>query len=281
MDKKDIMYMIGALCIILIIALVIKPIMTGQPVNTGIALPSPEPAVTPGSMVYTNSTPQVITLVTTIPTTIPTPVPTWDANVSSVGFVDPSTYGMSENKSIPNSSRFDEKTVYNNMTAYAKFSGQYSGTTQVLKIPFPYWELVYTVQPFSELQPSKTQVIPTKGEGLAYSGLQGSYSTAAPDFSIQVMDADDPNRIVRTISPPGGIDLDLWLGKKKTVTNPQEKLKSSQLATVSSDTIYVDPRPWTEKFYYGQANYFFIINAHNLESYSIVIQVPSKYIGTY
>jgi len=277
------MYMIGALGIILIIALVIKPVMTGQPANTGIALPTSQPPVTPFIIADSNNTPQVITRVTTlpIPTATPKPVPTWDKKVSSVGFVDPSIYGISDNQSISDSSRFDEKPVYNNITAYAKFSGQYSGTTQVLKIPFPYWELVYTIQPFSDVQPSKTQVIPVKGEGLAYSGLQGSYSTANPEFSIQVMDADDPNRIVRTITPPGGIDLDLWLGNKKTVTNPQDKIKSSQMATVSSDTVYVDPRPWTEKFYSGQASYYFIINARNLESYSIIIQVPTRYIGTY
>lgn len=283
MDKKDIMYMVGALGIILIIALVIKPVMTGQPVNTGIALPNTQPTVTPAIMADANNTPQDITRVTTIPlpTATPTPVPTWDKTVSSVGFVDPSLYGITGNQSVPDSSRFDEKPVYNNMTSYAKFSGQYSGTTQVVKIPFPYWELVYTIQPYSDVTPSKVEVVPKSGEGLAYSGLQGSYSTANPEFSIQVMDADDPNRIVRTITPPGGIDLDLWLGNKKTVTNPQEKLKSSQKATVPEDTVYVDPRPWTEKFYSGQANYFFIVNARNLESYSITIQVPTRYIGTY
>ena len=47
MDKKDIMYMVGALCIILIIALVIKPVMTGQPVNTGIVTTTPQPTVIP------------------------------------------------------------------------------------------------------------------------------------------------------------------------------------------------------------------------------------------
>jgi len=45
MDKKDIIYVVGALGIILIIALVIKPAMTGQPVNTGIGLPTTQPTV--------------------------------------------------------------------------------------------------------------------------------------------------------------------------------------------------------------------------------------------
>ena len=40
MEKQDLFYGIAALVIILIIALVIKPMVTGQPVNTGI--PSPD-----------------------------------------------------------------------------------------------------------------------------------------------------------------------------------------------------------------------------------------------
>ncbi|MHB8163858.1 MAG: hypothetical protein ACYDDV_05835 [Methanoregula sp.] len=281
MDKKDILYMAGALCIILIIALVIKPIMTGQPVNTGIAAPTPQPTVIPVTIQNPNFSHQIVTHVTTIPvhasTPISTPVPAWNKSVTALTFVDPSTYGISVNQSIPDSSRLDEKRSDTNMTTYAKFSGQYSGTTATINIPFPYWELVYTVEPFSSVIPSKTQVIPTKGEGISYSGLQGSYSTESPDFSIQVMDGIDPNRIVRTISPPGGIDLNLWLGTKKSITNPQDNLKTNQKVSVS-ETKAVDPRPWTEKFYSGQTSYFFIINAHNLKSYNIEIRVPTRYI---
>ncbi len=281
MDKKDILYMAGALCIILIIALVIKPVMTGQPVNTGLVTTTPQPTIIPVTFQNTNISHPVVTLVTTIPvpalTPILTPVPPWNNSVTTLTFVDPSTYGISANQSIPDSSRLDEKSPDTNMTTYAKFSGQYSGTTATIDIPFPYWELVYTVEPFPPLTPSKTQVIPTKGEGVSYSGLQGSYSTETPEFSIQVMDAIDPNRIVRTISPPGGIDLNLWLGTKKTITNPQENLKTNQKVSVS-ETKAVDPRPWTEKFYSGQTSYFFIINAHNLKSYNIEIRIPTRYI---
>ncbi len=53
------------------------------------------------------------------------------------------------------------------------------------------------------------------------------------------MDADDPNRIVQTITPPGGLDSSLWTES--------------------------DPRPWKEKFFEGQKNYFFIITTQSLE----------------
>ena len=36
MDKKAVMYAVGAMIIILIVALVIKPIATGQPLNLGL-----------------------------------------------------------------------------------------------------------------------------------------------------------------------------------------------------------------------------------------------------
>jgi hypothetical protein len=113
--------------------------------------------------------------------------------------------------------------------------------------------------------------------------VSGSYSTAQPQFTIQVMDGDDPNRIVRTITPPAGIDLDLWTGVKKKVVadNLNSQLKTNQKKTVDDSLKAVDPRPWTEKFYEGQRHYFFIITAQSLNSYSIEIRVPTKYIGKY
>ena len=42
-----------------------------------------------------------------------------------------------------------------------------------------------------------------------------------------------------------------------------------------------DPRPWKEKFYEGQQNYYFVINTQALTSYTIEIRVPEEYIGKY
>ncbi len=46
MDKKDVMYGVAAVAIILFMALVAKPVMTGQPVNTGLPTPLPTPTAT-------------------------------------------------------------------------------------------------------------------------------------------------------------------------------------------------------------------------------------------
>lgn len=278
MDKKDIMYMVGALCIILIIALVIKPAITGQPVNTGIPVArTPQPTIISNATNASVMTP-VITAITPItPEPTPTPVPTWDKNISSVVFVNPSTYGVSFNQSLPGGTRIDS-TEYRNtsMTIIAKIAGQYSGTTQIINVPFPYWEMWYTVDPFADMGGKEQSLTSTSVKGPKESGvksigsaqvIQGAFSVAIPTFSIQVMDADDPNRIIRTITPPGGLDKSLWTGKSVTGGYSNDET-----------TAIPDPRPWKEKFYEGNNNYYFIINTHAINSYGIEIRVPSGYI---
>jgi hypothetical protein len=282
MDKKDIMYIVGGLVIILVIALVLKPALTGKPVNTGIPVATTPPPTIVTIAANASIIIPIITTITPITTEpTPTPIPTWDSSVKGITFVDPSTYGVSFNQSLPQGTRIDNVPLNTSMTSYAKIAGKYSGTTQTINIPFPYWQIVYTITPTAELVPGKqVEVVATKGIGYSHSGVQGSYSGTKPEFSIQVMDASDPNRIVRTISPPGGIDLNLWLGTKEAV-NPATTTRPNQKATVESGTVYVDPRPWTEKFYEGQRGYYFIIKTQNIDSYSLDIKVPTQYIGKY
>ena len=278
MDKKDLMYIAGGLCIILIIALVIKPVMTGQPINTGIPVATtPPPTIVPITANANVMTPVItpITPITTEPT--PTPVPTWDKNISSVVFVDPSFYGVSFNQSLPGGTRIDS-TAYRNtsMTTIAKIDGKFSGTTQIINVPFPYWEIWYTVDPFADMGGQDQTLTSTAVKAPKESGakgigsaqvLQGSFSTPMPTFSVQVMDADDPNRIIRTITPPGGLDKELWTGQSVTGGYSDDET-----------TIIPDPRPWKEKFYEGNNNYYFIINTHAINSYGIEIRVPTDYI---
>ena len=251
MDKKAVMYAVVALVIILVAALVVKPVVTGQPLNTGLPVTTTTRLIT--------ETPTVVDTPTPAPQVSPSPlfqtaVPTWDGKVVTIGFVDPSAYGISFGNPIPNATRFDPNFLNSSTTSFARISGKYSGTTRIIKIPFPYWELVYTIDPVTATEPGSVKVIQSDG-GVSHSGVQGSYSGVIPEFTVKVMDAEDPNRVVRTFSPPGGINQDLW--------------KIS------------DPRPWTEKFYEGQHSYYFIITSKLLDSYSIDIRIPSKYIGLY
>ncbi|HVP96169.1 hypothetical protein [Methanoregula sp.] len=280
MDKKDITYIIAAFCIILVIAFIVKPIATGQPVNTGLPKAISEPSIT--------STPQVVysNLTTIQTTTPPTPTPTWNQKVQTIGFVNPATYQISTNQSLPQGTPINASLPDNRRTVYATISGTYSGTTQVVTIPFPYWELSYSITPpqgYDSALPSYS-ITPTYGQGASISGFQGSYSTVQPQFSIQVMDATDPNRIVRTITPPGGIDFNLWEGITPTTPSTLSvTLTPAKYGTImpTATTPSMDPRPWLEKFYEGGRGYYFVINSQNIGSYTITILVPTRYIGQY
>lgn len=273
--------MVAALCVILIVAIVIKPLVTGQPVNTGISSPTTQiMTVTSGEGYPT------FTYITTTPaTTPPTKVPTWNSQVQSVSFVDPSTYHISATQTFTTGSRINATQSSTGLVTFATISGKSSGTTRIINIPFPYWEISYTLEPATGPMGGLTEIpsmeiTPTLGENYAHSGISGSYSAVMPTFSIQVMDADDPNRFVRIITPPGGIDPDLWGGIERPT--PEITRKPKYAETVATPTLSnTDPRPWTEKFYEGQRNYYFVINSRFIDSYTIDIKVPARYIGKY
>lgn len=285
MDKKDLTYLVAAFCFILVIAFVIKPIATGQPVNIGISLTTPTTIASP-LVTYPNYSPVQTSgsPLSTSPT--PSPTPTWNSTVHDLGFVNPEAYNIVTNETRLQGTRINSTAQHDtNMTVYATISGKSSGTTQIIYIPFPYWQIQYTIEPMISPMSGlpaieSTQITPTLGQGISHSGIQGSYSSVMPVFTIQVMDALDPNRIVRTITPPGGIDINLWKGITQTTPAVTRTPKYQEIVETPT-IVYTDPRPWTEKFYEGQHSYYFIIDSKFIESYKITIQVPSKYIGQY
>jgi hypothetical protein len=282
MIKEDVQWMALALGILVIIAFVVAPVATGQPPNLGISLNFTLPSLPPLQTVTVVTTPLVTTLPTTIPVTTPapelttlppTPVPTWNASaVQTIQFVDPSSYGLNLSDINPMGSRmpFDNASIRSNLTTYATFSGQFSGTTQTLSIPFPYWELWYTVEPFGTFTREGTQTTArpavTSTGGVSSSGYQGSYRGTLPTFTIQVMEANKTARLVREVTPMGGIDPTLWTTDVK-----------DRFGTVIVKAS--DPRPWKERFYEGQRSYYFVIQQSSIRSYKIDIRVPSSYIG--
>jgi hypothetical protein len=161
-------------------------------------------------------------------------------------------------------------------------------------MPYPYWELWYTVEPSGSTGGQDQQLDTStitgpkisgmKGSGSTSTVMEGSYSTTIPQFTIQVMDGNDPNRIVRTITPPGGIDKDLWETNLDTSSTSASgstttSSKTSTSGTSDSTTISLDPRPWNEKFFEGERSYFFIITTQSLDSYTVEIKVPARYIA--
>jgi hypothetical protein len=257
MEKEDYQWLILALGILLVFGVIIKPALTHEEPNFQIPqLPELPPLRMPTPLAIVTTQPvtkvptqRVTTIQTTtpaitaVPTTTTEPVPTaslvWNGSKQTVEFVDPGTYNVSVTSFIPRNLSLAQSpyriTDYTSLLA-SPITGQYSGTTEVIDIPFPYWELWYTVETASP---------DLRGQSEALS----SYSTVLPSFSIDIMDATNPGSVVRVVTPPGSLDPLLW----------------------QTD----DPRPWKEKFLEGNKQYYFIVRANMLSSYSIDIKVPT------
>jgi hypothetical protein len=256
MEKQDIRYVILALSIVIILALVVKPAITGKPANTG--LPTVTPSVTALNGTQTPATPSNQSGATNqtqvnnsnlsisgngtvtnnsgngtvgnstppLPSGLPY-VPTAALTLStsftpkSVPFVDPARYNISVidttmTMNVPKPDGGADKTT----KVFATINGRWSGTTDVIHIPYPYFEIWYSLT---------TTIAP---------------DVVVPKFSMQVVDAEDPNRFVRVITPPGNS----YGG------------------------------PFVEKFYEGNHDYYFIINTKYIQSYSIEVRIPQKYL---
>jgi hypothetical protein len=147
MRKKDVLVVVIAVAAFAILALVVEPLITGGTLGLPVGGKNPEGALTPAR-------------------TIPTP---WDGSVKTVGFVDHpgSQVQISPNPTIPPDVPPDKS-----LTTYAVITGQWSGTTENLMIPFPSWVLEYEAEP-------------TTTSGDVY-----------PRFVLQVFDVQNPNRDV-------------------------------------------------------------------------------------
>jgi hypothetical protein len=111
---------------------------------------------------------------TTVPT--PTPVPTWDGKPQPIGFVDPATYQIPSEETRLNLTAPPARTApgTTRWVTYATIDGQWSGTTGIVRVPFPMWRLDY-----SDTTTTNDEI---------------------PFFNCQVMDAEDPNRFVRIVT---------------------------------------------------------------------------------
>jgi len=125
------------------------------------------------------------------------------------------------------------------LTTLVAVSGQSGKTSDTFFVPTGYWELWYTADPL------------TAG-GQDSISASGSNSAVFPYLSIQVIDKTNSDTVVETVEPPGGLDKNLWA-------------KSG-----------VDPRPWKQKFYEGNKEYYFVITSKHLKSYTIEVRIPKS-----
>ncbi|HUU75879.1 MAG TPA: hypothetical protein VMW63_07290 [Methanoregulaceae archaeon] len=249
MEKRDLVIMVVALAIVLALAVFIKPILTGKEPDLGLPFQETSASDSGGEGTSPTTGPVFMTLTPTVPT--PTPVPTWAGQSRELGFVAPVTTGTT--MPVPTHMIPPEITpAQENLLTYATIEGKAGGITEIIHMPFPYWELSYTVNPWETRYVGETS---SKEAGVA-----DSFAVAVfPSFSIDIMDADD-NTLKKTIEPRGGLDPELW-----------DKGEG------------YDPRPWVEKFYEGSEsqNYSFVIHTHMIQSYYIEILVPERYLGKY
>jgi len=176
MEKQDILVVAIAIIAFAILVLLVKPIVAGQSIGPSMGGAVPEGGS--GSLV-TQSIPMTPEASITVPsreglpeTPTPTETPSWNGSVKNVGFIGQPGGQVT----LPPSPTIPQPAVQSwgnvSMVTYAVISGQWSGTTENLYIPTPYWVLNYTAEPYA-LPPD-----------------------AYPILVIQVFDAQDPNRFV-------------------------------------------------------------------------------------
>ena len=121
------------------------------------------------------------------------------------------------------------------LTTIRTITGIGDETVTNVSVPSSYWELWYTADPL------------TMGGQDAQS--VASASAVFPSLTITIVD-HDTGKVFDTVQPPGGLDSTLW-----------ERVG--------------DPRPWSQKYYSGNAVYDFDISGKNLRSYTLDIRVRS------
>ena len=241
MEKRDLLIVVAALVIVVVMALFVKPMLTGEPAN--LELPSFGGAEEEEKPVVFKTLPP-----TTPTTPPPTTIPAWEGESKNLGFVAPASVMPTPTHMFPP----EITPVPEKLLTYVTIQGKAGGMTESFKIPFPYWELWYTVDPWETRYIGETS---SKEAGIA----DVLAVEVFPSFSIELRDASD-NSLVKNIEPRGGLDPDLWDKGEE-----------------------YDPRPWKEKFYEGGSarDYYFVINTHMIRSYKIEVKAPDRYIGLY
>lgn len=146
MESRDIMVIAGAVIVVLILAVVVKPMLTGQAPNLGLPQ-TPAPLVTDGQEPV-QVTPEVTGPSEVVLTPEPTPVISPEPTPAST--MNPNS-GDKEPVPAPTAISWqpdaDNPMPAVQMINYADIVGKYTGTTSPFRIPTPYWEIAYNVTP--------------------------------------------------------------------------------------------------------------------------------------
>ncbi len=148
MERRDILVIAAALIVVLVLALVVKPMLTGQAPNLGLPqTPEPTPSGEPASAVPSTG------IVVTGPTEIQlTPEPTPIEQAITPQPSTPEPRGQT-GEPLPAPTKVSWQPDADNpmpavqMVHYADIVGKYTGSTAPFRIPTPYWEITYNITP--------------------------------------------------------------------------------------------------------------------------------------
>ncbi len=140
MNKGDYLVIIAAFIIVLLMAVVVKPLMTGEEV---VFLPkSPELPVAQSVETKVPITPGATPAYEKPTSDAPVPI------IPSVTEKGPTTTATPEGSMWQPDPDMPMPAV--RMTPYATITSKYSGKTGTFKMPFPYWEIQYSVVPLGD-----------------------------------------------------------------------------------------------------------------------------------
>ncbi|WP_317137775.1 hypothetical protein [Methanochimaera problematica] len=288
------MFFIGAIAIVMILAFVVKPIISGESVSIlpesktkpVVNIPLPEGATTKPYSPVSSSV-------------IATPTPVWDGAAKEVQFVDPSTYNLQWEGTVKDyGSRTPgyEKPDENKMVVYASINGQWDATTQIINIPFPYWETEVSFESMGDV--GSTDITITENEGGTVEGIVASEAESLgvaaesqfyiiPSINIQVVNADQPNGLIYILNSLTEGPLPKEIQKEEASASEEffrsEDVLAEEQTTIEGEVIKrenLNEYLWKHKYYEGSGNYYFIIHPNMLKSYKIDILVPEKFIQT-
>lgn len=285
MEKRDAIVIVVAILIVLIMAMYIKPLVTGkeaklipdeisnifstkndtsQDVNFSlndsyISESSDNQSYNASFNITPNESEANITVTPTI-----TPIQPWNGSAITLPPGNLTHQGMVPRQYVTSYQRYSFMEPAVQLKTYTTISGKSSQISSPIIIPSKYWEIWYSVELPEDLQN------PMLEEQSEDDPEVQSLSAVNPYFEFTVTNTET-NQVIRRVTPSGGLDPKVWKG-----TFGRGEDSKTTILSEKGDEIEVnwDPRPWKEKFYEGYNTYQIDIQSRHITSYSLEIKLP-------
>lgn len=285
MEKRDIIVIVVAILIVLIMAMYIKPLVTGKEAklipdeisnifskknetgqDVNFSLTDPNISVLSDNQTYNaslNITPNESEVNINVTPTI-TPIQPWNGSPIVLPPGNLTHQGMVPREYVSSYQRYSFMEPAVQLKTYTTISGKFSQISSPITIPSKYWEIWYTVELPEDLQN------PMLEEQSEDDPEVQSLSAVNPYFEFTVTNTET-NQVIRRVTPSGGLDPKVWKG-----TFGRGEDSTTTILSEKGDEIEVnwDPRPWKEKFFEGYNTYQIDIQSRFITSYSLEIKLP-------